>query len=227
VHSNLYYDFISLFFPRYCEACANSLVKGEELICTLCWSELPKTNFHNNEDNELKIRFFGKTTLENAYALLRFTKSGKVQQLLHKLKYNNKPEIGVFLGKRFGAIIRNTITQPFDLIIPVPLHKTRLRKRGYNQSDAFAEGLSEALQTPWISDGIKRVVKSETQTRKTRMERWENVANIFELIRTEQIEGKRILLVDDVVTTGATLEACANVISQKTANISIATIAVA
>jgi len=227
VHSNLLNDFISLFFPRYCEACANSLVKGEEIICVVCMSELPTTNFHKEDENELKQKFYGKVKVKHAFSFLRFTKSGKVQQLLHKLKYKNKPEIGRLIGNRYGAIVAGTIAQHIDVIIPVPLHESRLRQRGYNQSDAFAEGLSETMGIPWSNNAILRKVKSETQTRKTREQRWENVANIFDIKNVDQVEGKRVLLVDDVVTTGATLESCVHAISHKAASVSIATIAIA
>jgi ComF family protein len=147
-------------------------------------------------------------------ALFKFSKSGRVQHLLHQLKYRNQPEIGVTLGRIYGEKMKNESELPFnvDLIIPIPLHPARKRKRGYNQSAKFAEGLSERLEIPFTDELLERRIKTETQTRKTKLNRWENINGVFGIKNSALLEGKRILLVDDVITTGSTLEACSQVL---------------
>jgi ComF family protein len=201
-------DFISLFFPRYCLACNASLVGGEEILCTRCIIDLPRTDYHLN-GSPVKDRLTGRLPLQHGLAFLKFRKGSSVQQLLHQLKYNQHPEIGVKLGKVYGKeLAQHGYSSAFDLIVPVPLHRARLRKRGYNQSSKFAEGLSLSLQVPWDESISMRKSNTSTQTRKSKLERWENVKDVFSVKEENIVKGKRILLVDDVVTTGATLEAC-------------------
>lgn len=205
---NLIQDFVSLFFPRYCLGCSGPLVKGEEIICTFCRVDMPKTNYHTMSTNPIEVRLAGRLPITRAWAFLKFRKKGIVQQLLHQLKYNNHPEIGVLLGRIYGHELKNAGFAPeFDLIVPIPLHESRLRKRGYNQSSKFAEGLSYSLGIPWSETVSIRKAKTPTQTRKSRIERWENVKDVFS-VSPGLIFGKKILLVDDVITTGATVEAC-------------------
>ncbi len=220
-------DFISLFFPRYCLACSESLVKGEDILCTSCLLELPKTNYHLQEGNPIEEKLFGRIPIKHAWAFLKFRKRGTVQHLLHQLKYNNHPEIGIALGKVFGRVLSDSgFDQSFDLIVPVPLHKSRLLKRGYNQSSKFAEGLSSSLKIPWDESITIRKGKTATQTKKSRMQRWENVKDVFTVSQNSKISGKRVLLVDDIITTGATLEACGqHLIAAGCAQLSIAVIA--
>jgi ComF family protein len=202
-------DFASLFFPNYCLACSRALIKGEEILCTFCLAELPKTHYHFQDDNPVRLKFSGRINLKYAWAYLKFRKTGIVQHLIHQLKYNNHPEVGIRLGKSFGKdLLEARFNSEFDFIVPVPLHKSKLRKRGYNQSLKFAEGLSDTLKVPVLSGISVKLIKTETQTRKNRMDRWENVKQSFHIQSSEVIAGKRILLVDDVITTGATLEAC-------------------
>jgi ComF family protein len=202
-------DFVTLFFPNHCLGCSNSLFKGEEILCTRCILDLPKTGYHEQIENTIKSRLIGRIPLMYAMAFLKFRKTGVVQHLLHQLKYNNHPEVGVRLGKLYGKdLVDAGFENKFDRIIPVPLHKSRKRRRGYNQSEKFAEGLSHQLQIPCDENIVERTVKTTTQTRKTKIERWENVKDVFQVKQPEKIIGKRILLVDDVITTGATLEAC-------------------
>ncbi len=201
-------DFISLFFPRYCLSCSVALVKGEETLCTRCIFDLPRTNY-DKEDNLVKDRLAGRLPLLYAFAFIKFKKRGNVQRLLHALKYNHHPEIGVKLGKVFGKELNEMgLGSAFDLIIPVPLHNSRKRKRGYNQSAKFAEGLSFSLGVPWDESISIRQTKTATQTKRSRGQRWENVKDVFSISPTSALKGSRVLLVDDVITTGATLEAC-------------------
>lgn len=202
-------DFVTLFFPNHCLGCSNTLYKGEEILCTKCILELPKTKYHEQRENTIKTRLSGRINLEYAMAFLRFRKTGVVQHLLHQLKYNNHPEVGLRLGKIYGKeLVDSGLGNEFDLIIPIPLHQSRQRRRGYNQSSKFAEGLSSSMKIAWDDDVIERKVKTTTQTRKTKIERWENVKDVFLVKHPERIINKRILLIDDVITTGATLEAC-------------------
>ncbi len=206
---HLWGDFVTLFFPNHCLGCSTSLYKGEEILCTRCILELPKTNYHEQIDNTIKSRLSGRIPLSNAMAFLKFRKTGVVQHLLHQLKYNNHPEVGVRLGKLYGKDLMDAgFDTRLDLIIPIPLHHSRKRRRGYNQSAKFAEGLSDLLQVPWGENIVERKIKTSTQTRKTKIERWENVKDVFQIKQPDKIIDKRILLVDDVITTGATLEAC-------------------
>lgn len=219
-------DFTSLFFPKYCLACLNSLVGNEETLCTRCIVHLPKTNY-NPLDNPVKDRLAGRLPVIYGSAFLKLKKGGVVQKMLHQLKYQHHPEIGIKLGKVFGhELEKNGFSGAFDVIVPVPLHPSRLRKRGYNQSAKFAEGLGYVLNIPCDESISVRKRSTQTQTNKSKLDRWENVKSVFSVTRSSQISGKRILLVDDVITTGATLEACGlHLVNSGCAQLSIACIA--
>ncbi len=205
---SIFSDFVSLFFPRDCSGCHESLVKGEDLICTKCILEMPRSNFHLYQENPFFLKFRGRIPVKHVMSFLKFSKSGSVQQVLHALKYRNKPELGEMLGRIYGRELRMSGFQDsFDLIIPVPLHAYKKKRRGYNQSEEFGKGLSSELGVRCTEEFLVRSAMTSTQTKKTKLKRWENVREVFEIRNQEGISGKRILLVDDVVTTGATLEA--------------------
>ena len=222
-------DFIGLLYPNHCEACEQPLGKGEDIICLFCQYELPQTDYHNQRENPIEKLFWGRVEIMRAAGLYFFHGKTKVQHLLHKLKYHDKKEIGHKLGRIYGELMKDSeFASDIDLIVPVPLHEKRKRKRGYNQSDYFAMGLSESLRVDWSPEVLRRNIYTQTQTGKTRFERWENVGEVFELVEQKSVAGRHILLVDDVITTGATLEACAHTLEQaEGAKVSIATIAVA
>lgn len=208
--TSVMHDFVTLFFPDYCLGCNDALVKGEQMLCTACIVNLPKTNYHLMESNPIKERLIGRIEVENALAFLKFSKKGSVQHLLHQLKYNNQPEVGVVLGMIYGKhLLEAQVLKEYDFLIPVPLHKKREQKRGYNQSLKFAEGLSLLLTIPINQNVLIRTKQTITQTRKTRAERWENVKSVFALQDTGQVKNKSVALIDDVITTGATIEAIA------------------
>jgi ComF family protein len=222
-------DFISMIFPDYCLMCEEALAKEEKCLCIHCRYNLPKTAFHLDMENELAKRFWGKVNIKYALAYLKFTKQGKVQHALHQLKYGGYKEIGETLGNWYGSDLKSCgLANEFDIILPVPLHPSKLKKRGYNQSDVFAKGLSETMQVSWSSDILKKIAATETQTNKKRLQRWENVKDIFSVADEKSVAQSKVLLVDDVITTGSTLEACAKVLIEAGCReVSIAAIAAA
>lgn len=221
-------DFVNLFFPDLCIVCNNHLLNQEELICTSCLFHLPKTNFHKQIDNPVSKLFWGRTKLEYATGLFFFNKGSKYQSMMHQFKYHGKKEIGFVLGRYFGSQIKESVFNEIDVIIPVPLHKSKLRKRGYNQSEWLGMGMAKSLNKPLDILSLVRSVATETQTRKSRFDRWKNVEKIFQITDHKMLEGKHVLIVDDVVTTGSTLEACVSaVLEVKNTKVSIATLAVA
>jgi len=221
-------DFIDMVFPIYCLACNGLMERKEELICTHCRYDLPKTNFHLHSDNELARKFWGRIQFKYAFAYLRFIKAGRVQKLLHHLKYYGKQEIGEILGKWYGNELQKAqLDQAFDLVLPVPLHPSKLAKRGYNQCDSIAKGLAEGLGIAWDSTILMRNKANISQAKQSRVNRFENVEAIFSIQTPEKVKDKNILLIDDVITTGATIEACSlPIIEAKCKSLSIAGLAV-
>jgi ComF family protein len=220
-------DFIGLFFPRICLVCGNNLLNREELVCLQCLHELPRTNFHMEERNPVAELFYGRVQLEAATAFFFFNKGSKYQKLIHSLKYKGMKEIGILMGTHFAIDLeKSPLFSAIDIICPVPLHPKKEKKRGYNQSECIARGMAGRMGKSLSTGNLMRRVYTDSQTRKGRYERWENVEGIFDLSRPKEFEDKHILLVDDVVTTGSTLEACANAILSATRNtkVSIATL---
>lgn len=203
-------DLLSLLLPRTCPACRKPLKDWEECLCLVCLAQLPVTHFHLDPDNPLSEIFWGRVKLLQAVAWFYFRMGSVYQDALHKLKYNDRPDIGFSLGKQFGYELYQSseFIKP-DILMPVPLNPKKLRKRGYNQSEAIAKGLSTGLKIPLVSNVLNRPVATSTQTRKSRYERYLNVTGKFKISDPALLENRHVLLIDDVITTGATLEACA------------------
>jgi ComF family protein len=204
-------DFISLLFPRLCYACGNHLMRNENLICTECYVVIPRTNYHNVEDNPVAQLFWGRCMIEKAAAFSFYNKGSRIRNLIHNLKYKGIREIGYELGRIYGLSLKASgFTKDIDLIIPVPLHPGKKRIRGFNQSETISKGIADATHLPVDIESLARVMVSATQTKRSRYERWTNVEGIFRIIEPQTIISKHVLLVDDVITTGSTIESCAN-----------------
>lgn len=223
------YSFISLLFPRCCVVCGRSLAKGEECICAMCNINLPRTNYHLQKDNQVEQLFWGKIPLERATSFFFYRKGSDFRQILHQLKYGGQKEIGAIMGRYMASELTvSGFFEEIDVIIPVPLHKRKQRIRGYNQSEWIARGISAVTGICIDTEVIVRRKHTDTQTRKSTFERWENVDGIFELHHAESLKGKHLLVVDDVLTTGATTVACASRLMEiEGVRISVLTLAVA
>lgn len=205
----MFESIINLFFPKVCAGCNSFLLTNENVICTLCRHHIPLTNHHLNPENEAFKKFYGKIPIEYASALFYFHKKGIVQEVIHKLKYKGHEEIGSVLGNWYAADLKEIpVFQEIDLIIPVPLHKKKYRERGYNQVSAFGLALSKELNIVYNESILVRTVYSKTQSKKNLLGRTEGIENIFNVNFTEKDHHKHFLLIDDVITTGSTLEAC-------------------
>lgn len=222
-------DFIELFFPSLCITCGNRSEGNDNNICFDCWQDLPVTNFHMNCENKVTQLFWGRVQIENASSYFSYKKGSRYQKLIHCIKYKGMKELGFEIGQRFGYILKESENfRDTDLIIPVPLHPKKLKLRGYNQSEWLGRGISKSMKIPLSSDNLYRKTFTSTQTRKNRFERWQNVEGIFGIKAPNEFKGKHILLIDDVVTTGSTLEACAfQLLNIDDVKVSVATLAFA
>ena len=218
-------DFFRLFFPAVCAACGRNLVKKEHHICTHCLYYLPRTRYHFERDNPVSQLFWGRVNIENATSFFFFHKKSKYQNLIHNIKYRGQKDTGKEMGRIFGYELKESpLFYDIDAITFVPLHKKKEKARGFNQSEWIALGMAESLNKR-VYRLLDRQKYSSTQTRKGRYDRWKNVEDIFQLKAGFSLHNKHILLVDDVVTTGSTLEACASVLLDHThARVSVATL---
>jgi ComF family protein len=211
---NLLDDLISLFYPEACAACGTLLHRNEDTVCLSCRFLLPDTGYEHVADNPVARIFWGRIRFEQVVAIYFFSKKGKMQHLIHELKYKGNRDAGLFLGREMGKrLAGSALFGSIDYLVPVPLHPRRESKRGYNQSEVIARGIVK--ETGWKLDttNLIRAGATETQTRKSRSARWDNVKDIFQLQNPERFSGKHVLLIDDVITTGSTLEACALALS--------------
>lgn len=225
--SRILRDFIRLFYPNLCMVCHNDLPEVEQVICTTCLYHIPRTKYWYDTENPVAKIFWGRVFIQNACSFFFFSKGSRYRKLLHHLKYNGKKDVGYILGKEFGLELKKAETyKNIDVIVPVPLHPKRYKKRGYNQAEEIAKGLKESMGIPLSTQNLIRSEYTETQTRKNRAERVENVSKAFRLENPIDFKGKHILIVDDIVTTGATLEECATtVLEAENAKVSIVTLA--
>lgn len=199
----------SLVYPSICPGCNKNLSEQEKAICFECLYNIPKTNFGIEKNNPVEQIFYGRVPITHATAIYYYTPKGTLQKIIQSLKYKNNKLIGITLGKQLANSIKNTVLGKVDFIVPVPLHPTKQRKRGYNQSEIIAKGMIEVLPIKMDTKILYRKVNTDSQTSKSRYARWENVTDIFKVKQPKIFENKHILLIDDIVTTGATLEACA------------------
>ena len=220
-------DFFRIFYPDLCANCENQLEKNENTICTFCRHDLPLTNFTNYSENKIAKTFYGRIIIEKANTLLFYRKEGITKKLIHELKYKGNEEIGSFFGNWLGEILKqNNEFSDINLIVPVPLHPKKLKQRGYNQVSKFGEKLSYHLNKPFLENVLLRTSTSKTQTFKARFERFNNNDTKFQSNNTSSFKNKHILLIDDVITTGATIESCAREL-QKTEGVKISILTMA
>jgi ComF family protein len=219
---------LNLLFPKICHGCSEVLQSSEKVLCIRCRHEIPVVAHHRNGSDGMKRIFYGRVPVENATALFRFEKEGITQRLIHSLKYRRQEEISRFLGEWLGAeLAENENYANIDMVIPVPIHKKKLRKRGYNQVTGFGEQIARALNVEFREDLLLKITKTRSQVLKKRLTRFQS-EQIFSLEGANLVKDKHILLVDDIVTTGATLENCAGQLLDGTnARLSLATMAIA
>jgi ComF family protein len=217
-YNNVLHPLQMIFFPEHCIVCGSSLYRYEKNTCNTCWHQLPKTGYWEFTENPLHQLFWGRIPIERAWSWLYFRKGNASQKMLHEIKYRGNQQLAFEMGRRFGEDIRIHLTNDCpDYILPVPLSPKKKKARGYNQSEQIASGLSKSLDIPVLNQVLIRKDDRQSQTTKHRFERWENLKGAFDVKNSDVLYNKHVLLVDDVLTTGATFEACASVLLNKQA----------
>lgn len=212
---NILNHFSELFFPRLCICCQNRLIAEELHMCFSCLNKIPRTNHLSVNNNKLEDFFAGRFPFQRIASFALFVKEGSIQKIIHEFKYKNNPDLAKYMGELCGKEI--SFTKFFvgvDVIVPIPLHNNKLKKRGYNQSLLIAEGISQIINKPVNSENLIRKTDNPAQAKSSRLERWENTEGIFEIVDKDIFEGKHVLLIDDVITTGSTIEVCSKLILQ-------------
>lgn len=214
--ANILNDINTVILPKVCFGCNAHLSRGEEHLCTLCRNDLPLTEYNFNVENPVDRIFYGRIDVKKASSFLFFRENSIVQQLIHHLKYRNQPQIGVFLGDWYGQRLKeeNSLIAEIDFVVPVPLHRIKMRKRGYNQVSLFAKRLAHYLNAELVENVLKKTANTRTQTKKGRIGRWHGNKALYILENSDKLKYKKVLLVDDVITTGATMEICARTLLQ-------------
>ena len=217
-------SFLHLLFPHVCSGCGSDLLSENSMLCLHCIDAMPETNFELHRNNPVEKIFWGRLPLEAATAQFYFTKESRMQHLMHQFKYKGNSELGLQFGRMMGDQLQRSNRFKVDALIPLPLFPAKEKRRGYNQATLLCKGMAELMMIPVLEDAIIRPQYTETQTKKGRVERWKNMEGKFVLTKPESIRNKHLLLVDDVVTTGATLEACGNeLLKAENVKLSIAT----
>ena len=220
---------LQVVFPHVCDGCGSDLLNIESRLCIRCLSSLPETNFEIYPNNPVEKDFWGRLPIINASAHLYFTKESLVQHLMHQFKYKGNKDLGMQLGRMMGNAIKSSNRfNSINALVPLPLFPSKEKKRGYNQATVLCEGIAEILSLPVFNNVISRPQHTETQTKKGRIERWKNIEGKFQLLDAATIQNKHLLLVDDVITTGATLEACGiELLTVENVKLSVASLCVA
>lgn len=200
-------NFFFAVYPELCLVCGKSLIHGEQFLCIKCDAHLPINNFHFQEDNPVERVFWGRIPVSSATSLFSYNKDSNYRLILHELKYKSGKNVGVHFGERLGKKLNASHRFMADAIIPIPLHKAKLRKRGYNQSEEIANGVARTTGIPVISDAIIRIHNNSSQTKRGRYDRFQNSSDLFKTVKPELLDGKHLLIIDDVITTGSTIEA--------------------
>lgn len=207
--SKIINDINYVLLPKVCFGCNTQLTRGEHLLCTVCRNDLPITDYNFLEENAVDRVFYGRIPVKKATSFLFFSQNGIVKELLHHLKYKNQESIGAFLGDWYGEILKEQGgLEQIDTIIPVPLHHKKLKKRGYNQIDLFGKRLAHHLNMQFLKDILIKTANTKTLTKKSRFNRWQSTEELYQVVDSGLLKNKKVLLVDDVITTGATIEAC-------------------
>ena len=226
---NFFNSFTQLLFPNLCICCKGYLSNQERLICDMCNYNLPLYEFNSLKDNDLRKKFWGTLPIQECLAYLSFKQNNEVQKVMHELKYNGNKEICFAMGLTLGRLILSfDKLDDIDFIIPIPLHKKREDQRGFNQAEVIANGVSNIIKAPVLNNVVVRVINNKSQTNRNRLDRSINTDNIFKVMDLKPLEGKHILLLDDVITTGATMISCGNsLLRVKDLKLSVAGLAVA
>lgn len=213
--SNITQDFLHLFFPHHCEGCHTDVLHNDQLLCAACKDKLPETGYCITPHNPVEKIFYGRLPVQAAAAAWHFTKASLLQHLMFQLKYRNNPGIGVYMGKLLGYKLKEAAAfSNVDVLVPMPLHPKKQHQRGYNQAQVICDGIAAVWHKPVISNAVIRASFTDTQTHHSRVERWENMKDVFQLQQPQLLQDKHILLVDDVITTGASIEACGSSVLQ-------------